>query len=56
MVDLFQPEIKLFALQMTLFSALVIVSYYKFNKRGGYGTNHEAKLKKLKDKKWQAKT
>lgn len=52
-MNLFQPEIKLFALQVTIVSLLIIISYYKFNKRGGYGTNHEDKLKQIRNKKWQ---
>jgi len=47
--------IQIFALQMTAISVLIIMSYYKFNKRGGYGVNHENKLKQIRDKKWQGR-
>jgi len=47
--------VQIFALQMTLISGLVIMAYFKFNKRGGYGVNHENKLKQLRDKKWQGR-
>lgn len=47
--------IQIFALQMTGIAALIILSYFKFNKRGGHGTRHENKLKQIRNKKWQTR-